>query len=240
MDTFILGFMSFGTSIITAVVGIGGGLLLISILPFFLPTNALIPIHGLNQITSNISRAYFGYKDIQFHVLPKFLIGSLIGVGIFMSFLKMVSVTYIPLFLGIYILLSLWSQAFNEAIMKYESYYVIGFFQTGLSVIVGTTGQLTVTKLLKEFQDKNKVVATSAILMCITHLLKIIVFIYFGFVFRDYLDIVLSMAIGSILGSYIGTHVRDKIDGKKLIFILKIFLSLLAAKSILSVIPPLY
>jgi uncharacterized membrane protein YfcA len=139
-----------------------------------------------------------------------------------------------------YILLSLWSQAFNEAIMKYESYYVIGFFQTGLSVIVGTTGQLTVTKLLKEFQDKNKVVATSAILMCITHILKIIVFIYFGFVFRDYLDVVLSMAIGSILGSYIGTHVRDKIDGKKLIFILKIFLSLLAAKSILSVITPLY
>ncbi|WP_263831764.1 sulfite exporter TauE/SafE family protein [Sulfurospirillum oryzae] len=236
MDAFILGFISFCTSLITSVVGIGGGLLLISILPIFLPTNALIPIHSLNQITSNISRAYFGHKDIQFQVIPKFLIGSLIGIGIFMAFLKVVSLTYIPLFLGAYILLSLWSENFNKAIMKYESYYVIGFFQTGVSVIVGTTGQLTMTKLLKEFKDKNKVVATSAILMCLTHVLKIIVFIYFGFVFRDYLSIVISMIIGSIVGSYIGTQVREKIDGKKLIFILKIFLSILAVKSILSVI----
>lgn len=235
MDELTLGFISFCTSVITGVIGIGGGLLLIAILPSFLPLNALIPIHGLNQITSNLSRAYFGYKDIQFQVIPKFLVGSFIGVGIFMYFLKTISLTYIPLLIGVYILLSLWSRNFNTKIMKYESYYVIGFFQTGVSVIVGTTGQLAMTKLLKEFKDKNKVVATSAILMSITHILKITVFIYFGFVFYDYLSIVTSMVVGSILGSYVGTKLRNKLDSKKLIFILKIFLSVLAVKNIISI-----
>lgn len=236
MDELILGCISFCTSVITGVIGVGGGLLLIAILPSFLPVNDLIPIHGLNQITSNLSRAYFGYKDIQFQVVPKFLIGSLVGVGIFVCFLKIISLTYIPLFIGIYILLSLWSRSFNNKITKYENYYVIGFFQTGLSVVVGTTGQLAMVKLLKEFKDKDKVVATSAILMSMTHILKIIVFIYFGFVFYDYISIIISMIIGSILGSYSGSKLRNKINGEKLIFALKILLSMLAAKSIISVI----
>lgn len=236
MNELTLGFISLCTSVITGVIGIGGGLLLIAILPSFLPLNALIPIHGLNQIVSNVSRAYFGYKDIQFQVIPPFLIGSLVGVGVFAYGLTMLSLTYIPLFIGIYILLSLWSQDFNDILMKYENYYVIGFFQTGLSVVVGTTGQLSMTKLLKEFKDKDKVVATSAILMSITHLLKIIVFVYFGFVFYNYLSIIVTMIIGSVLGSYIGTTLRRKINGKKLIFALKLLLSMLAVRSIMSVI----
>lgn len=235
MDAFILGLIGFGTSVITGVIGIGGGLLLIAILPFFLPIHAFMPLHGLNQITSNISRAYFGRKEIQFHVIAPFFIGSLMGVGLFTVLLKVISLSYIPLFIGTYILLSLWSRTFNEIISHYESYTVIGFFQTGLSVVVGTTGQLTMTKLLKEFHDKDKVVATSALLMSITHLLKIFVFIYFGFVFYDYWDVIISMVIGSILGSYVGTKLRHKLQSETLLKLLKIILSLLAIRSILSI-----
>jgi len=235
MDVLVLGLISFLTSTVAGVVGLGGGLLLIAILPSFLPINALIPVHGLSQMSSNLSRAYFGRKNIQYQVIPKFLIGSLIGVGIFALLLNLISIEYIPLFIGIYILLSLWSKKFNDKIKKYENYYLIGFFQTGLSVIVGTTGPLTMTLLLKEFHDKDKVVSTSAILMSITHILKVLVFIYFGFIFFDYISIIIVMIIGSILGSYIGTKLRDKIDGKKLVFILKILLTILAIKSITSI-----
>ncbi len=65
MDALLFGIISFGTSLITGVIGVGGGLLLIAILPLFLPTNALIPVHGFTQIASNVSRAYFGRKAIQ-------------------------------------------------------------------------------------------------------------------------------------------------------------------------------
>ena len=49
MNELVLGLISFFTSAITGVVGLGGGLLLIAILPSFLPLNALIPVHGLSQ-----------------------------------------------------------------------------------------------------------------------------------------------------------------------------------------------
>lgn len=224
--------IAFITSTIAGVVGIGGGMMLIAILPSFLPLNALIPVHGLTQMSSNVSRAFFGYKEVQYQVIPKFLIGSFLGIALFASILSFISLEYVPLFIGVYILLSLWSEKFNEKIKRYESYFLAGFFQTGLSIVVGATGPLTMTLLLKDFKDKDKVVATGAALMSITHILKVFVFIYFGFVFFDYLSVIVALIIGAVFGSFIGTKLRHKIDGAKFTLVLKVLLSVLALKLI--------
>ncbi len=234
MTEIILGLVTFFTSTIAGIVGLGGGMILIAILPSFLPVNAIIPVHGLTQISSNLSRAIFGYKDIQYEVIPKFLLGSLLGVGFFASILSLVSLKYVPLFIGFYILLSLWSQKFNDKIKKFENYYLLGFLQSGLSVVVGATGPLTLALLFKDYSDKNKVVATSAALMSISHILKVVVFIYFGFIFSEYIELLLVMIVGAILGSYAGTKLRDKVEGKRFVKILKVLLTLLAIKVILS------
>lgn len=236
MIELILGFITFFTSVIAAVVGIGGGMMLIAILPSFLPVNALIPVHGLTQVSSNLSRAFFGYKDIQYEVIPKFLIGSILGIAIFAGILTFISLEYVPLFIGIYILLSLWSEKFNEKIKRYENYYLAGFFQTGLSMVVGATGPLTMTLLFKDYKDKDKVVSTGAALMSITHLLKVVVFIYFGFLFFDYIWIISAMIFGAVLGSFVGTKARNLVDGKKFAIILKIMLTILAINLILKII----
>ncbi len=232
MIEIILALVTFFTSAIAAIVGLGGGMMLIAVLPSFLPLNAIIPVHGLTQMSSNISRAVFAYKDIQYETIPMFLIGSLLGVGLFASIISVISLEFVPLFIGTYILLSLWSKKFNNKIKKFENYYILGFFQSGLSVVVGATGPLTLTLLYKDYIDKNKVVATSAALMSISHLLKILVFIYFGFVFFDYIELIIVMIIAAILGSYVGTKLRNKIDGKRFAVVLKLLLSILAIKLI--------
>lgn len=235
MTELILGVITFLTSTVAGIVGIGGGMMLIAILPSFLPLNALIPVHGLTQMSSNLSRAIFGYRDVQYEVIPKFLLGSFIGIAIFAGILNFISLEYVPLFIGAYILLSLWSEKFNEKIKKYESYFLAGFLQTGLSMVVGATGPLTMTLLLKDYKDKDKVVATGAALMSLTHILKVFVFMYFGFVFFDYIGIIVAMIIGAVAGSWAGTQLRDKIDGKKFTIILKVLLTALAIKVIVDV-----
>ena len=235
MNELILGLITFFTSTIAGIVGVGGGMMLIVILPSFLPLNALIPIHGLTQVSSNLSRAIFGYKDVQYEVIPKFLLGSAIGIGMFAAVLNLISLEYVPLFIGIYILLSLWSEKFNEKIKRYESYFLAGFFQTGLSMVVGATGPLTMTLLFKDYEDKNKVVSTGAALMSITHILKVFVFMYFGFVFFDYIGVIIAMIIGAVSGSWVATKLRDEIDGKRFTIILKVLLSALAIQVIVKV-----
>lgn len=235
MQELTLGFISFLTSTIAGIVGLGGGLILIGILPSFLPLNAIIPIHGFSQVSSNLSRAYFGRKDIKYSILPKFLLGSFVGVLLFALILNFISLEYLPLFIGLYILLSLWSAKFNDSIKKYESYFIIGFFQTGLSVVVGTTGPLAITKLLKDYNDRNVAVSTSALLMTITHILKVVTFFWFGFMFFEYIWTIVAMVIGAILGSFVGTKYGNKLNAKFLLLFLKVVLTLLAIKAIISV-----
>lgn len=228
-------FLTFFTSTVAGVVGFGGGMILITVLPSFIPINALVPIHGLTQTSSTLSRAFFGYKDIQYKVVPKFLLGSLLGVGFFAVIIYIISLEYVPLFIGFYILLSLWSNKFNEKIKQYENYYLAGFFQSGLSLIVGATGPLAMTLLLKDLGEKKQVIATAAVLMSITHILKLFVYIFFGFVFSEYLLSLAFLISGAVLGSYVGTKLMRKIEGKKFIKILKILLSILAIKTIIFV-----
>jgi len=134
----ILGLTTFFTSGMTAMIGAGGGMVLIAVLPFFLPASVIIPIHGINQLASNMSRAAASYRDIQWRVAPPFFLGSLLGVLLMSMVIYAISFKYIPLFIGAYMLLSLHSQAFNKAIRRFESYFLIGFFQSGLSLVVGS------------------------------------------------------------------------------------------------------
>ncbi|MCJ8327412.1 MAG: hypothetical protein MJK08_09970 [Campylobacterales bacterium] len=108
MDLIItVSFFTFLTSTLSAIRGVGGAMALIAILPSFLSANILIPIHGLSQLSSNISRAIFSYKDIYKKAVPLYFFGSIIGVSLCSSFFLFLSFTYIPLFIAIYILLSL-------------------------------------------------------------------------------------------------------------------------------------
>ena len=232
---FTLGLITFFTSGMTAMIGAGGGMVLIAILPFFVPTSVIIPIHGINQLASNMSRAAASYRDIQWRVAPMFILGSFLGVFIMSLIIYAISLEYIPLFIGIYMLLSLHSEAFNKAIRRFETYFLIGFFQSGLSMVVGSTGPLSMTLLIKDYADKDKVVSTQAALMTMTHIFKIITFVSFGFIFSDYLAIIVCMIIGSIAGSYVGTAFRRKMNTEAFTRMLKILLTLLAIKMVVGI-----
>lgn len=236
----ILILIVFITSSITAIVGLGGGMILIVILPSFFPIHAVMPIHGVAQASSNLSRAAINYKHIEYKIIPKFFIGSILGIIFFAMILYVVSLKIIPFLMGIYIILSLWSDKFNNLMGKYENYYLIGFLQTGLSLIVGAAGPLSITVLYKHYKDKNIVIATHAALMSITHSFKVIVFIFFGFIFWDYIEIIILIICASVTGSYIGTKLKNQINNDKLNLILKILITALALKLIYDGIKNIY
>ena len=57
------------TSFISAAFGIGGGAILLGLLALKLPPIALLPIHGIVQIGSNMGRAIIFFKDIKKKIL---------------------------------------------------------------------------------------------------------------------------------------------------------------------------
>lgn len=225
---FLLGACALLTSLLAALIGFGGGMLLLAILPFFLPAAALIPLHGIAQLASNSSRALFAPKDVLWSVLPAFLLGSAVGVAAGYLLLSRLPLAVLPLLIGSYMLLNLWHQSFKRLTGKAENFVVLGFIQTGLGLFVGATGPLTMTALLKQTHDQNQIIATSALLMTVSHLCKVLLFGTLGFVYSDYIWPLLALCTGAIAGSWLGSRIRPQGNHSGYLLLMKIALTLLA------------
>lgn len=231
----LLGLIAFATSTLAGVLGFGGGMLLIAVMPSFLPSAAIIPIHGLVQLASNGSRVALSLPHVAWNLLPAFLLGSALGILLITSFLLNISTEYIPLAIGSYMLLNLWFKPFSEIMKHFENFYIIGALQSGLSLIVGATGPLANNILLKKLQNKDQIIATAAIFMSISHLAKLFVFGFIGFQFYNYFSTLILMIIGAIAGSFLATKIRTKISNERYLIGLKYLLTLLAIKMIVTI-----
>lgn len=231
---FSLGGIALLTSLVAAVIGFAGGMMLIAIMPIFLSPALIIPIHGITQLASNASRMVFSWQHVQWVLLPKFLVGSLFGLSIFGGLLMNMPTHFIPLFIGLYILLTLWSQPFTTFINRYENFYVIGFLQTGLGLLVGATGPIALSVLTKQLGQHNQIIATSSLFMTVSHLAKVCVFGWMGFALFDHWVVIVCMVCGAILGSWVGTKLRRLTSNQRLILIIKYLLSALAANMIIT------
>ena len=70
---------SFAASLMTAALGIGGGVLLLATMASLVPPAALIPVHGVIQLGSNAGRAALLFRALHRPAVPGFLGGTLAG-----------------------------------------------------------------------------------------------------------------------------------------------------------------
>ena len=60
----ILGIINFFTSALAGITGLGGGVILLGLMPMFLTASTVISIHGAAQLSSNASRVWFGRHNL--------------------------------------------------------------------------------------------------------------------------------------------------------------------------------
>ncbi len=72
-DFIILCTVSLLASLLTATLGLGGGMLMLASMALYLPPAVLIPLHGAVQLGSNTGRAVLMWRDVMRHLLPIFV-----------------------------------------------------------------------------------------------------------------------------------------------------------------------
>ncbi len=107
-DVIFVGLASAITSLITASLGLGGGVLLLALLGQILPPIALIPIHGVGQFFSNIGRAYVHRAYLEWDYLRGFFLGSAAGSLMVLPLVSLLGGKFAGLFLGAFILIATW------------------------------------------------------------------------------------------------------------------------------------
>lgn len=208
---FFLIIISFLTSAFNAAVGIGGGFLLIAIMTSFLPPSALVPVHGVVMLASNVSRNFFNFKFTDWEIFPAFLAGVAIGTAVGSQAIIVFPIHYLPLALAFFILLMTWLPDLLKRVLSRGNFFFLGFLQGSLTLLLGSTGSLNFPFLLRKKLNRDTIIATSSLLMTITHLIKILTYGLLGFNFGEYIPLTVGMITAVTIGSYAGTRVRGRI-----------------------------
>ena len=232
INDFLLILAAAGTATLTAITGIGGGMILIAIMPGLLPAAAIIPVHAAVQLFSNSSRAFFGWRFIHWEFALAFVSGSIAGGLLAAGITLEINLEYTPLLIAAYILFTVWGPPLKFKQPIKGEFVVIGMLQTGLSMLVGATGPMGQASLLRRGLQRDALVVTGATMTTFTHLIKIALFALLGFSFFTYWEIIVGMSAGVILGAFIGTHIRYKVPEKMFRQGLKWLLTLLALRMI--------
>lgn len=234
MTDFLLILIAFFTSSLTAIFGLGGGMILIAVMPFFLPVPAIIPMHAATQLVSNGSRALFAWREIAWQYTLSFLIGSILGGVLAAKLSSFFNLDYLPLLIAAFILFNAWGGNINFKTNPKGEFLTIGFIQTGLGMLVGATGPLGQSTLVRKGLKRDAIVSTSAVFMVISHALKLLMFGFLGFSLRDYWQLTLGLMIATTLGSWLGTKIRHHVPETNFQLILKWLLTVLALQIIYS------
>lgn len=221
------------TSALTASMGIGGGVLLLAIMALVMPPAAIIPVHGMVQFGSNANRALMTIRHINWRVILWFLPGVIIGAWLASLFLVDLPLPLVQLCIAGFILLLCWGPAIPKVATGRAGTMIAATFTTFVSLFVGATGPL-VAAFIKQQQEGERLstVATFAAAMSLQHAPKAIVYGAAGFVFGEWLGLILLMIAAGALGTWAGLHLLKRISDQRFGLIFNLLLTLLALRLI--------
>ena len=110
--------VSFLGSLIAGALGLGGGVLVLATMANLLPPTALVPLHGVVQLGSNVSRAVLSWRQTVVAIVVPFLFGSVIGAALGAQFVVALPKYLLQVIIALFILFSTWAPQFQTSILS--------------------------------------------------------------------------------------------------------------------------
>ncbi len=215
------------TSMLTATAGVGGGVLLFAIMAWVMPLTALIPVHGVVQIGSNVGRLLLMVRKVKLTVFLPFLAGSALGGTLGAAVVVQLPPTAMQIALGAFILWAAWMKP-PTFVVNPRVVALTGLAVTFLTMFFGATTPLIASVLRLLRLDRLSHVATQAACVIAQHGVKVAAFGFLGFAFAPYLALVIAMIAAGFIGTLIGNHLLWKIADQRFQVMLSCMLTVLA------------
>ncbi len=223
---------SFLGSLMTAALGVGGGSFLIAVMATVMPPLALVPLHGIVQFGSNASRAWMARSHLQIWLVIWFAIGAFIAAVLSVWFLEQIEPGIIPLLVALFILYLSWGKIPDIGLSTTRTGLLSGgLITTLMTMLVGATGPL-VSAWLGRGTDRWRYTANFSFCMTLQHLLKVAVFGFAGFSYREWIPFLVLMIAAGFAGTKAGLRLLGKIPEKQFKFWFKWLLTLLSVNLI--------
>lgn len=234
-----MGFVAIGTSILSGVLGMAGGMLLLAALLSRLDPTTAIPVHGIVQLVSNASRAWFLREHVRKRFVLPFVLPLLPAGALGVLLLGSLPAGAGKMLIGAFVLAFTW-RASRSREQGHPTQHplrllafggaLVGFFST----LIGATGPLVAPFVMALELAPAATVGTMAVCQVFQHGTKVLLYGLAGFDFRAQVAPALALSVCAILGSAVGTRWVDRIDRDLFRRIVKIVLTVLALQLLVS------
>ena len=246
MEQIILIIAALITSSISAVIGMGGGIILLGIMAILIPEGYMvIALHGIIQMVSNGTRTFVFRQHLKKNLISEYLFGALIGLGLsviivyaLMQYYEVDSANqikfdYLKPIIGLYILWYLYLKGAKKE-QKNKLFIIVGFISGLVSIFIGAVGPLIAPFFLRKDLTKENVIANKAACQIITHIGKIPIFMYFFNVnYIEQYTILLPLIISVYIGTNVGKKLLGSISEKTFNIFFKVCLTIIAIRLII-------
>jgi len=243
LDLVVVGVAAVLTSILSAVAGLGGGMILLLVIAQFVAPTVAIPIQGAIQLVSNSSRAVLLRSSIAWPVVGWASILLLPATFLGVALATTLPEDAIRLALAAFVLVFAWrpqllkrAGATAEHLTKTRTMLVtVGAMSGFLNATVGASGPMTSPFYKAVTASHMAFVATAATAQIGAHVSKLIAFSAAGWSIGEHVDLIAVGIAGVLLGSWIGTRLLGWVPEQGLDTLFKVVLTALAGRLILRV-----
>ncbi|MBD1549459.1 sulfite exporter TauE/SafE family protein [Roseibium aggregatum] len=220
--------ISFVTSALTAAIGLGGGIALIAIMANVMPVAALVPVHGVIQFGSNVSRALVLIRYIDWSIIGWFAAGAVCGAALGGSVAVTLPAPYLRLGIACFVLWTVWGKPPKLERAKKPAMAAAGLVATLFSMFFGATGPIGASVLSTLGLTRHQFVANQGATALLMHLMKIIAFGLLGFAFAPWLGLIVFMIISGFFGTLFGSRLLGRMQEATFKKGFKVIMTLLA------------
>jgi uncharacterized membrane protein YfcA len=207
--------LSLIAEILGTIGGFGSSVFFVPIANLFFDFQAVLGITALFHLSSNLSKIAIFKKGFDKKIVLNLGIPAILFVSIGAYFSKFLDPKILTYILGAFlIILSLLFLLFKKLkINPNKKNAFIGGSLSGLSAgFLGTGGAIRGITLAAFKLDKNKFIATSAIIDLGVDFSRTIIYYFNGYMRKEHLYLVPILLVVSVLGTWIGKKVLDKIS----------------------------
>lgn len=236
----LLSIASFVTAAISGTLGLAGGIALLGVMTVVLPARAVIPIHGVVQLCSNVTRTIVFARDVRWRIFAIYSGPYLAGIALATMMWSGALLDRFRALIGVFLVVFL---VWRRRVPKLRNppmwiYAPLGLVTGLLAIFVGATGPFIAPFFLRDDFAKEETIATSAMCQAWGHVAKIPAFLALGFDFTPYWKVLLLFVASAVLGTFTGRSLLERLSKRVFTLIFELALGAIAAHLILSGIAP--
>jgi uncharacterized membrane protein YfcA len=214
-EVLLVGLTALGTSAVSAVLGFGGGVVLLALMLVFLDPLVAIPLHAAIQVASNGTRTIVRRHDVDWGIVARSSLLLLPAGALTVPLAEAAPEGALQIAIAVTVLATTWIPERTD--LEVPALSPTGWIGAGavigaLNPLVGATGPLTAPLFRAATTTRQRFVGTFAGTAVTGHLAKLVLFGAAGLAPTGRAPMVVAGIAGVVVGTELGSHLLDRID----------------------------